>query len=65
MLGCKRESVGYFTERVAEPQEIYWKYIGESSTQKEKVRIETAFVCAAVVALVYGVMYFPMLIIDK
>ena len=27
-VGCKSESIGYYSERIAEPQEIYWKYIG-------------------------------------
>lgn len=28
LFGMKNDSVGYYSERMAEPQEIYWKYIG-------------------------------------
>ena len=28
ILGCKSEPIGYYSERIAEPQEVHWKYIG-------------------------------------
>jgi len=39
ILGMKSDPIGYYSERLSEPQEIYWKYIGESSTHKQKVRM--------------------------
>lgn len=65
LLGFKRNSIGYFSERIAEPQEIYWKFIGESSTQKEKVRIQTTIVGASFICISFAALYFPMLEIDN
>jgi hypothetical protein len=65
LLGQKSESVSFYSERIAEPQEIYWKYIGESSTHKQKVRIETTLIGVGLVLLVFVIFYFPMLKIDQ
>lgn len=65
MLGCQKGSVSYYSERMAEPQEVYWKNIGQSSTNKVKTRIETTLVGLAFIAISFGLFYFPLLVIDE
>lgn len=64
MLQLKSDPISYYTERVAEPQEIYWNNIGESSTHKQKVRMETTFIGIGFMFLSFAIFYFPMYKID-
>lgn len=65
MLQLKSDPIGYYTERVAEPQEIYWNNIGESSTHKQKVRMQTTFIGIGFMFLSFAIFYFPMYKIDE
>lgn len=65
IMGCKSDPISYYSERVAEPQEIHWKYIGESSTYKQKVRIETTVLGIGFMLLSFAIFYFPMIKIDE
>lgn len=65
LVGYKSASINYYSERIAEPQEIYWKYIGESSTHKQKVRIETTIIGVALVLICFAIFYFPLLKVDQ
>lgn len=65
LLGYKSDAINYYSERIAEPQEIYWKYIGESSTHKQKVRIETTVIGVALVLVCFAIFYFPLLKVDQ
>jgi hypothetical protein len=65
MLGMKSDPIGYYSERLAEPQEIYWNNIGESSTHKQKVRMETTFIGIGFMILSFGIFYFPMYKVDE
>ena len=65
MIGYKGLDQGYFTESLPEPEEIYWKFIGESSTQKQKVRLETTLIGLGVTVLCFAVFYFPMIKINE
>lgn len=61
----KSDPIGYYSERIAEPQELYWNNIGESSTHKQKVRMETTFIGIGFMFLSFAVFYFPMYKIDE
>ncbi len=61
----KSDPIGYYSERVSEPQELYWGNIGESSTHKQKVRMETTLIGVGFMLLSFAVFYFPMYKIDE
>ena len=61
----KSDPIGYYSERVGEPQELYWGNIGESSTHKQKVRMETTLIGVGFMFLSFAVFYFPMYKIDE
>ena len=65
MLGMRSDPIGYYSERLAEPQEIYWNNIGESSTHKQKVRLETTFIGIGFMLLCFAIFYFPMYKVDE
>jgi hypothetical protein len=65
ICGMKSDPISYYSERVAEPQELYWNNIGESSTHKQKVRMETTFIGIAFMILSFAIFYFPMYKIDE
>lgn len=65
ILGIKSSPIGYYSERLAEPQEIYWNNIGESSTHKQKVRLETTFLGIGFMIISFAILYFPMYKIDE
>jgi uncharacterized membrane protein YvlD (DUF360 family) len=65
MLGIKSSPIGYYSERLVEPQELHWNNIGESSTHKQKVRMETTFLGIGFMLLSFAILYFPMYKIDE
>ena len=65
LIACKSEAIGYYSERLSEPQEIHWKYIGESSTVKQMARIKTSIIGIGIAILVFMAFYFPMLKVDQ
>lgn len=50
-----------FADKMHEPGEIMWKYAGESSVAKTKVRIWTTLISLAYLLLCYGVLAAPLL----
>ena len=65
LFNCKTEPIGYYSERLTEPQEVIWKNIGESSTKKQKVRIQTTILGVGFMILTFAILYFPMIKIDE
>lgn len=61
MVGIKLNPISYYTEKIVEPEEVHWRYIGESSTHKAKVRLETTFIGIGFMLICFGLFYFPMI----
>lgn len=65
ILNIEKNPIDYYSERISEPQEIYWKYIGESSTNKQKARLQTTLYGVLLIIISFAVFYFPMIKIDE
>ena len=65
LFKSKIEPINYYSERLTEPQEIIWKNIGESSTKKQKVRIQTTIIGVGFMIITFAVLYFPMYKVDE
>lgn len=64
-LLCSREdNLPFYSERISEPQEIHWKFKGESSTHKLKVSFQTILIGASFIVVMFIILYFPMISID-
>lgn len=49
-----------FADKMHEPGEIMWKYVGESSVAKTKVRIWTTLISIAYLIVCYGILVVPL-----
>ncbi len=71
LLGLSSQKGGMIADSVSEPEEIIWKYVGESSARKIKVRIQTTAIGLGFLLLAFSLLYFPIVkinvanIIDK
>ena len=54
-----------FADKMYEPGEIMWNYIGESSVAKTKVRIWTTLISLAFLLVCYGILIFPLIKANK
>ena len=65
LVGKNTQKLHFFADKIPEPQEINWKYIGESSVQKTKVRIETTTIGIGFMVICFMLLYFPIIKIDQ
>lgn len=59
LTGTKSE--GMFADKMHEPGEMIWKFVGESSVFKTKVRILTSVISLVFLAACYGLLVAPLL----
>lgn len=59
LFNSKRQTE-MFADKMHEPGEMIWKYVGESSVSKTKVRIETTAISLVYLGLCYGLLVFPL-----
>lgn len=52
--------MGMHCGAVSEPGEVIWKYIGDSSIAKTKVRLETWAISIIFLVICYAVVFYPM-----
>lgn len=65
LVGRNTQKLHFFADKIPEPQEINWKYIGESSVHKTKVRIETTVIGIGFMVICFMLLYFPIIKIDE
>lgn len=65
MLGKNTLNLHFFADKLPEPQEILWKYIGESSVTKTIVRIKTTVIGFGFLIVAFLLLYFPIIKIDE
>ena len=65
LLGQNTQKLHFFADKIAEPQEILWKYIGESSVTKTQVRIKTTVIGIGFIIVAFLILYFPIVRIDS
>lgn len=59
LLKMNTRKLHFYADKIAEPQEILWNFIGESSSAKTKVRIETTVIGFGFMLVCFMVLYFP------
>lgn len=52
-------------DKIPEPQEIIWKYVGESSVTKTVVRIKTTVLGFGFMIAAFLLLYFPIIKVDE
>ncbi len=65
LFGVGTKDLSIFSDPLSEPQEVNWKYIGEKSVHKTKVRLETTVIGLGFMLLCFILLYFPIVKIDE